>query len=152
MMYDIPCQFTDQPRGRVHEEAPAGRPTLPAAYAKLIVEKPLRLKLVKVTDVTENNGPVTDMTTWKGTLHFEGGKDQSVFVGMEVPYSVGSAIGTITVTNVEATSCVADLLMFGTVGKATPAPLPGYQINLPGAAPDAPAGKVVEPEKKAETK
>ncbi|CAN5674690.1 hypothetical protein BH11PLA1_BH11PLA1_19290 [soil metagenome] len=97
---------------------PAGRPDLPPAYARLLHDDPLPLK---VTAITKIIGPATrGERGW--TVELAGGTDQGVFAGMEFrnpSYRAGRS-GTYRVTRVDTTSCTAE---FSSYHGVSPAPV-----------------------------
>ena len=128
-MYGIPLKFEGNPQ-RTPE--PPGRPELPPEYARLVIDKPLRLRFVKVTALPER--AVTGMVrALECLLELEGGQDQGVFRGMEVWYRNGRSSGKIVIEKMDATSSEGRLTLFGTgIGDMRP-PVVGTELALPGA-------------------
>lgn len=133
-MYSIPLRFDGQvTRQRCPE--PPGRPQLPPQYAKLIIEKPLRITISKVTP--HPNREVTDgVEVTDCTVEIVGGQDQGVFVGMEIPFERHLTFGKIRIDRVDAAISHGTLSLFGRRNEPPQLPIPGTELNFPGAKAD----------------
>ena len=133
-MYSIPLRFEEQVE-RTHRTEPPGRPQLPPEYARLIIEKPLRLKISKVTSQPPREvTPGVEVT--KCAIEFEGGQDQGVFIGMEMPFECGRTSGKIRIDLVNATSATGTLSLYAAQGETLELPIVGRVLSFPGAKPD----------------
>lgn len=113
-MFGIPRLQAPGVRTRDWDEpVPAGRPELPAEYAKLLRDEPITLKVTKVTPVRRNavTGPVSSE---RCTIEFEGGTKSGVYEGMEFRYPVDSPTtsGVVRITRADADTCTGELRAF----------------------------------------
>jgi hypothetical protein len=109
-MYRIPRMVKGE---KWHERspAPAGRPELPAKYARLLLAEPLTIKVTaaKPHPVRAVTGPVKVMEC---ELDLDAGKDKGLFVGMEIPYGTGIASGKVDVLSVTEHASKGRLMIF----------------------------------------
>lgn len=113
-----------------------GRPSLPAEFAKMIIEKPMKLTITGATLVKPDKDPRSP--TIDGELTFSGGSDQGVYVGMEFPIEAGRQYGTVTITAVEPTSCKGRYSGFAAHDEGLALPAVGLKLDFPGVADEGP--------------
>jgi hypothetical protein len=142
-MFGIP-RWTDSAEDTFHDPGEAsypGRPQLPEKFARLIIEKPLRLKVTKVTidPPQKRQGKQHSAFDQSGVVELDAGRSRGMFVGMKIDADdMHGRWGSIRITTVgEAKSAGRfDVNWSGT----TRSPLAvGEEFVLPGATPDAPA-------------
>ncbi|HTU25421.1 MAG TPA: hypothetical protein VMF30_08495 [Pirellulales bacterium] len=104
---------------------PLGRPQLPAPYAAMILEKPLRLKIASARVIDERN----EQDDVIGEVELTGGREQGLFVGTEIECNTETRVGDIRLDRVDAqTSHGTFTVEYGEPFQT------GDEVLLPGAA------------------
>ncbi len=135
-MYFIPRLHNKNDPFHRHEAAPAGRPELPTQYAKLLREKPISLKVSKVTPL-ETRGVTTGVQGFFCTIEFEGGAEQGVYKGLEFWYgknSLTATTGKVIINRVDGKTCTGELRAFGGKDQTFSSPIVGESV-LTDASP-----------------
>jgi len=120
-MFGIPMlQGPEAGSRRLTEAQPAGRPELPAAFAALLRDEPISLKVKSVgpADPKQTRGTMYDALN---TIELEGGTTSGVFVGMEFSYplvTLATLRGDLTITRADVDTCTATFS--GSVGESKP--------------------------------
>jgi hypothetical protein len=108
---------------------PAGKPELPAPYAAMLLDRPVRLVVQEIQIKAYNH-------TVEGVLRCSGGSRDGVYEDMEIEYRDGEAKGTIRVVEVSEDSCLAKI-------EASVMPAVGHSFEF-GPKPEGP--RVERPE------
>jgi hypothetical protein len=144
-MRGIPLRVEGGDPRNIPETTPPGRPRLPPEYARLIVEKPLSLRVTKASALPQQN--VTRGVDVRETkLELDGGLNQGVYVGMEFTYRRGQWFGTVRIDRVEETTSAATCTIFSGSDDNVETPTAATTFTFPGADPE-PALPAVEPRK-----
>lgn len=120
-LFGIPMLQDPNGRSRRFSDAPPSEhPELPAAFAALLRDEPISLKVKSVgpADPKQTRGTMYDALN---TIELEGGSTSGVFVGMEFPYpleTLSTSGGDLTITHTEADTCTATFS--GSVGESKP--------------------------------
>lgn len=117
--------------------SPAGRPQLPAEFAKLIINKPTHFTIssIKITG-QKKIGDNPDLKEVQGEVELEGGRDRGLFVGTEIDCDEGERSSSIEIYRVDESKSWGKFTAT-LYGKTARLPTPGSKIILPGATPDA---------------
>lgn len=108
-MYGFPYRRVDDRPNDLGDAAPPGLPQLPAPFAALLRENPIKLTVTAVRDVERKASPFDKGARTSARLDLKGGSDAGVFNGMEFkvrgvgPYAGGFA----TIESVEPSVCTA---------------------------------------------
>ncbi|MBI1190208.1 MAG: hypothetical protein GC200_05940 [Tepidisphaera sp.] len=98
---------------RIGLVATVGKPELPAPYDKLLQEKPIALKVIKVSAPTKRD-VTTGVTAHSVAIEFEGGTGAGVYVGMEFnyPQDLVANSGSVRITRADEKTCTGELTSF----------------------------------------
>jgi hypothetical protein len=114
-MYGIP-RMCPEGKGRypLNEALPEGKPELPAEFAGLLRDGPIKLKVASVSPL-ERRSVIGSVVAHECTIEFEGGSDQGVYAGLEFWYRASPSLvsGKVRITRVDAKTCTGELVALG---------------------------------------
>lgn len=136
-LFDIPLKFERREDIRVHHQAapPPGRPELPDAYARLVLDQSVRFTITDVKTLPPR-GVTRNVLVSESRVVIDGGRDRNVFVGMSINYREGLTFGMIAIESVGETTAEGTIRIFGSSPEQLKPPSPGTVLRLPGAASD----------------
>lgn len=130
-MFGVPrLRKEGEPRHRFDEGAPAGKPTLPPEYAKLLRGGGIKMKVSKVTGSPRKN--VTNGVDVEAyTFEFATGSDDGVYVGMEFWYPSDqiASTGRVEIMRVDAKTSTGKFQAFLSAGERVTPPKVGDEIS-----------------------
>jgi hypothetical protein len=122
-----------------HSSCPPGRPELPAEFARMIIEKPTRLRITSIKTATQKKavGP-SSIVEVSGEVALDAGRDRGLLVGLFIDFSREKRYGWVHLTEVEETKSRGEFEV-NLCDKSAPPLKVGTEIFLPGAQPDVAA-------------
>lgn len=147
-MYGIPRLVREDAPHRTFI-TPKGRPELPQRFARLLLTKPVELKVSKVSP------PATRRVTGNVqgsscTIDFEGGSDKGIYVGMKFRYPKGVVLasGEIRITSVTPTTSTGAFAAFFGDGEKPNVPAVGETVSTSDddSVSTEPADDAIKPE------
>ena len=118
-MFSIPRKREEGEPWHRFESAPAGRPRLPAAYAAMLRDTPLRLTVTAVA-VEPDSPEAVESGGSRSTIEFRGGADVGAYIGLKFWAGPAGSRGVVEIVSLQADSCTGVLTVYGDKGSFTP--------------------------------
>lgn len=131
-MFGIPRLMREGEKRRLFgvEGQLAGRPQLPTEFMKMLLDKPVTLKVVQVSAV-QTREVTTGVACQSCLLEFGGGTNQGVFVGMtfDYPSEAGPGSGSVLITRADATTCTGEFTAYTNPREVAKQPVAGESVR-----------------------